>query len=270
MHTLPGNSITRRGLLVGGLPLATAAAIRARPSHVDAIQLPADRGFANDPLLLSATAVQTQLTSDPGMQVLDASRRADFLGSHIPGARHVWWQDTMELNAHWYGQVLKSDDDQGNQGRRIHFLEHLGIESSRPVVVYDRTDGQAAARVCWFLTFLGLQASVLDGGFRAWIGTGGATRNGLQSVTKSSAPQVRPQEGFYLLSETTAARLVTAPGQLIDLRTASERMQGAGAKKHVPGAVWLDRSTLLDKDQVLKDRSGLDQLWAAAAIDTGQ
>src|SRR4051812_33841115 len=189
--------ITRRGLLIAGGTVVAARLIRSRASSVSPLEMPANRDFGGSPLITSPAALLTDLAKS---QVLDASDLADYHDEHITGARHVCCQDLMDVNALWYGLVLKAEDESGTQSRRIRFLERLGISSTLPVIIYDRGDGLAAARVCWFLNFLGLQASLLDGGLRGWIGLKGPTSDGSATVLESVAPTVVPKQGYYLFA----------------------------------------------------------------------
>jgi thiosulfate/3-mercaptopyruvate sulfurtransferase len=252
MHSLARHStITRRGILVGVASTGAAFALRARPSEPSPIALPTNRDFGGSPLITSPDTLSAELTSVKPPVVLDASPLADFRDQHITGATHVWWQDTMELNSSWYGTVLKADDDQGTQTRRIRFLQLLGIDGSRPVVVYDRADGQAGARVCWFLRFLNLDASVLDGGYAAWLSMGGATSSTHPTIDDAISPQITPLEGFYLSAEQVNRRVSANTGTLIDCRTAAELTGGRFAGGTIPDAIPFDRSTILAPDYTL-------------------
>jgi thiosulfate/3-mercaptopyruvate sulfurtransferase len=260
--------VTRRGLVVGAGTVAVAIAGRSRATHLTPLTVQADRGLTGDPLLISAQSLRDTLAPDPrSIQLLDASDLAGYRSRHIAGARHVWWQDTMELNAFWYGMVLKADDDAGHQGRRLDFLRHLGIDSNLSVVVYDDSQGNAAARVCWFLTFLGLSASVLDGGLRAWAGAGQKLTSDAPPTDQSAQSTVAPQEGFYLFADQIASRASAGAGQLVDCRTAKERTTGDLQDLAIPGALTLDRDQLLDSNDLLKDRAALSTLFSAAGID---
>jgi len=260
--------VTRRGLVVGVGTVAVAIAGRSRAAHITPLVVEPERGFGGNPLLISVQSLRDMLASDPRpIQLLDASDLADYRSRHIAGAHHVWWQDTMELNAFWYGMVLKADDDAGHQGRRRDFLRHLNIDSRKPVVVYDDSHGYAAARVCWFLTFLGLSASVLDGGLRAWAGADQKLTSDAPPTDQSAQSTVAPQEGFYLFADQIASRMNTGADQVVDCRTAKERTTGDLQDLAIPGALTIDRDQLLDSNGLLKDRAALSTLFSTAGID---
>ena len=102
--------ITRRGLLVGAGLVAAPFVIRSRPASVAPIALPADRTYPRGDLLISPKDLYQRIIVDRlPTRILDATDLATYRDRHIPGALHVWWQDTMELNATYYGMVLKPD-----------------------------------------------------------------------------------------------------------------------------------------------------------------
>jgi thiosulfate/3-mercaptopyruvate sulfurtransferase len=227
-------------LLIGAGAVGGALALRDRSGSVSPRAVPASRSFLNPELLISPSDLASSRA-----QLLDASRLADFRDSHIPGARHVWWQDTMELNAPYYGMVLKPDDGERDQTRRQQLLQRWQVRTATPVVVYDRGGGSGAARVAWFLRFLGIDAAVLDGGLAGWL----ALDTSMQEITpldrSGSVAAVTPLEGFYLSVRQTAGALTDTGAQVIDIRTASEQTGGAMADRTAPGVTWLPRDTLL-------------------------
>src|SRR6476619_5268417 len=154
LRSMLQSGITRRGLLVGTGLVTAPFVIRSRPASVAPVALPADRSYPRAELLTSPRDLYQRIVVDRlPTRILDATDLATYRDQHIPGALHVWWQDTMELHATWYGMVLKPDDGQSNQGRRRRFLERLGINADDQVFVCGDTENTAAARVVWFLRF---------------------------------------------------------------------------------------------------------------------
>jgi thiosulfate/3-mercaptopyruvate sulfurtransferase len=255
-------SVTRRGLLVGTAGIGAALALRRRPASVEPRAVPPDRSFPTPELLVSPTG----LTSQPA-RLLDASDLADFRGDHIPGARHVWWQDTMELNSLWYGTVLKPDDGESDQTRRQQLLERWQVVADVPVVVYDRDDGSRAARVVWFLRFLSVPAQILDGGFAGWLALDDQARRVTAAGTTGPFAVVTPRQGFYL-SVSQVVEALNQPGvQIVDVRTSGERIDGAMPARTVPGTVWLRRDVLIDDRGLVRAPAELADLIAQAGID---
>ena len=266
----PHNLMSRRGLLVGAALIATPFAVRSRADSIPMQSILPDRPYPDRTLLTTAPELYAQIVDDRlQVQLLDASDFANFRARHIVQAVHVWWQDTMELNVDYYGMVLRPDDDQ-SQSRRIRFLERIGVLSDRHTVVYDDTDGLRAARVVWFLTFLGLSASVLDGGLTQWKAISGPRNSDAPDIPESSNPMVSPRQGFYLNARQVVSAATEAPLQIVDLRVADERTHGPFRDRRIPGALDLPRDQVLTTDQVLLPGPELAALVAAAGIDLEQ
>ena len=262
------SGITRRGLLVGAGLIAAPFVIRSRPASVEPIAVPADRAYPRADLLTSPKDLYQRMFVDrKPTRILDATDPATYRDRHIPGALHVWWQDTMELNATYYGMVLKPDDGKSNQGRRRRFLERLGINAGDQVFVYGDTANTAAARVVWFLRFLGINASVLDGGRAGWLGMPGPMTDTVTGISESVNPAVNPQPNYYLFASEIASHLGQPGIQVVDLRNADERNSGPYQLMQIPGAVDLPRSGLLGADGLIRPAAELGQLIAQAGID---
>jgi thiosulfate/3-mercaptopyruvate sulfurtransferase len=270
MHprTLPKSGVTRRGLLVGAGLVAAPFVIRSRPASVEPVALPAGRSYPRGDLLIAPGDLYQRIVVDRlPTRLLDATDLATYRDQHIPGALHVWWQDTMELNAAYYGMVLKPDDGQSNQGRRQRFLERLGINAGDNVIIYGNTGNTEAARVVWFLRFLGVQSSMLDGGRAGWLGISGPMTDTTLSVSESANPAVNPQRNYYLFASEIASRLGQPGVQVIDLRDPDERNGGPYRLMEIPGAIDLSRSTLTGSDGLIRPAAELDQIFAQVGID---
>lgn len=102
----------------------------------------------------------------------------------------------------------------------------LCIDETVHVVAYDDAGGAlAAARLWWMLRWLGHdRASVLDGGWRAWLAHGGAVRTGEERrPPRHFTPRVRNE---LVVSADDVERLRADPAwRILDARTA-ERYRG--------------------------------------------
>jgi thiosulfate/3-mercaptopyruvate sulfurtransferase len=117
-------------------------------------------------------------------------------------------------------------------------MRRAGVSGDRPVVAYDAADSTAAARLWWTLRYFGHErVQVLDGGYRAWIESGGAVA--------STEPDVRPGDftarpGGLPVLDAAAAAALAGSGVLLDARSA-ERYRGETepidpVAGHIPGA----------------------------------
>jgi thiosulfate/3-mercaptopyruvate sulfurtransferase len=267
-RVVPQSGVTRRGLLVGAGLIAAPFIVRSRSSPVQSITVPPDRTFPRDDLLISPEALLQRIVVDrQPIRLLDATDLATFRESHLPGAIHVWWQDTMELNTPYYGTVLKPDDGDADQGRRRRLLERLAIDPAEGVVVCGDTTNMPAARVCWFLRFLGIKAAVLDGGRAGWLGIDGPLTDEAPDVAESSISGITPRQDFYLSVSSIAERMAEGGSQLIDLREPIEKEDGPYRELRIPGAVMLPRSTFVNGTGLIRPAAELSQISAAAGID---
>lgn len=170
--------------------------------------------------------VRWQLTGPPGAEA--------YRHGHLPGAVFV------DLDRELAGPP-------GPLGRHplpsaeafTAAMRRAGVARGRPVVAYDAADSTAAARLWWTLRYFGHgEVRVLDGGYRAWVESGGA-------VT-SAEPAVRPGDftarpgGLPVLDAAGAADLARR-GVLLDARS-PERYRGEvepvdPVAGHIPGAL---------------------------------
>lgn len=135
-------SIPMLVVMVGGRPAKTAQGAISKPEILDLVEpfLPGseDEVPAKElPALLKARRVV----------VVDVREAAVFARAHIPGARNVPLEN-LELS-----------------------LQTLAMER-KPVVVYDRANGDDARKAFETLTQRGLPAALLKGGFVGWESEG--------------------------------------------------------------------------------------------------
>ncbi len=121
-------------------------------------------------IILDAT-VERQAT--PSGKIVWTSGRAGFEQGHIPTARFA---DLFEGFSEPNAAALFTHS--GPERFALAAAE-LGVGPHSEVVIYDRADNMWAARLAWQFRALGFGgAAVLDGGFGAWLRTGGATATG--------------------------------------------------------------------------------------------
>jgi thiosulfate/3-mercaptopyruvate sulfurtransferase len=132
--------------------------------------------------IVTAEKLARSLTGDEAPCVVDARPRATFRQGHIPGAVSMQWEEWCQtpppgadavLSQPGYWGVLQ-DSSTTDLARR---LSSLGLHEDQPIVVY--ADGPASkgrdGRVAWMLLYFGArQVALLDGGWRAWLASGGS------------------------------------------------------------------------------------------------
>ncbi|HEX4834325.1 MAG TPA: sulfurtransferase [Trebonia sp.] len=152
-------------------------------------------------------------------------------------------------------------------------MRRLGVDSGRPVVVYDDADATAAARAWWLLRYFGHPSvRVLDGGFRAWLAA---------SLTyETGEPREAPPAGGFTASpghlpllDAAAARDLARRGLLLDAR-AGERYRGEAEPAdpvagHVPGAVSAPTAQNVTADGAFRPPAELAARFAALGAAGG-
>lgn len=214
-----------------------------------------------DPLI-SPSALSAELATAVPPLLIDARPAHEFARGLIPGAVHldVWGLslvDTSEAPLRAFMWMIG------------HLFSLRGVTLERPVVVYEGDSGIRAARVFWFLEYLGHpNARVLDGGFRAW------TSAGLSVSTDAQAPTTSPWHGT-----PEAGRIATwedvrdvlgRPGvAIVDTRHRDEhagRLVRAKRGGSIPGAVNLEWTENLEADGRFKSTEALRAMYAPVGV----
>lgn len=213
-------------------------------------------------MLITPDALSRELASGTPPLVLDVRPAEAFAVSRLPGALHI------DL---WGVSLI--DTDPAPLRAFMWMIGHLfslrGITPDRPVVVYEDQSGIRAARVFWFLEYLGHpNVRVLDGGFPAW------TRAGLAVTTEVTAPVPSKWHGEVVPARSATwdqvrDRLNTADVAIVDTRSAAEyygeqvRAKRGGA---IPGAVHLEWTQNLSPDGTYKSVDDLRAMYAALGV----
>lgn len=205
----------------------------ARPAPPAAYTPVTAKGYPDGGLLVDAGWVAARL-DDPAVRLVDLSSWRRYHEGHLPGALHLWWQDTMELNNPVYGMLVGSP-------AREELLGGLGIAPATTVIAYDDQGGLWAARLLWLLDYLGHERwHLLDGGAPAWLASGRAlTTAAPRPAPAIYTPRPRPERIFHY---EELLQHMAAGGAIVDARTpaeAAEDWRGRLRPGRVPGAVSL-------------------------------
>jgi thiosulfate/3-mercaptopyruvate sulfurtransferase len=182
----------------------------------------------------------------------DAGYQA-YRTAHVPGARYLDLNRDLSgpVSAHSGRHPLPSPDTLAKR------LAALGIDRHSQVVAYDDATGSFAARAWWLLRWLHFErVAVLDGGFTAWLASGGAVESG--DDAECAANPARLAAPATALPTVQADAVVTAddavvsaaevlavlhdPARLLVDARAPDRFAGLvepldPVAGHVPGAV---------------------------------
>jgi thiosulfate/3-mercaptopyruvate sulfurtransferase len=169
-----------------------------------------------------------------------------WLREHIPGSRHADLVNALAIKHPVCSFTCPPAE------KLARSFEELGISDTSIVVAYDRADGLWAARLWWMLHSLGVNALVLDGGWRAWSEAGLPVAQGKAATFEPGVlhPHVHEkawanQEDVLAVVEgRTKATLVCGLSEAVFSGESATRYARRG---HIPGSMNLPARSLLDK-----------------------
>jgi thiosulfate/3-mercaptopyruvate sulfurtransferase len=206
---------------------------------------------SSDPLC-TVDELAAALASPAPPLLLDVRPAEQFAAGHLSGALHLdlWGVsliDTSEAPLRAFMWMIG------------HLFSLRGVTPERPVVVYEKDSGMRAARVFWFLEYLGHpDARVLDGGIAAWTAAGRPT------TTVAVAPVPSTWHG------TPDPDRLGRPGvAIVDTRSDAEYYGEAVRAKRggaIPGAAHVEWASTLDATGKFKPTDTLRAMYEGAGI----
>lgn len=223
--------------------------------------------------LITASDLRRHLNGGTAPAILDVrweliggALRDAYLAGHIPGAAFVDLDRDLS-------------DPPGAGGRHplppaerfTEAMQRAGVDSDRPVVVYDAANGMAAARAWWLLRYFGHpDARLLDGGIAAWQAAGGEVTTGEETSARGAFVA---QPGHMPLLDADGAAALARDGVLLDAR-APERFSGEAEPidpvgGHIPGARNRPTTLNVQRSGRFEDPDQLRAEFAEAGIGSG-
>ncbi len=218
---------------------------------------------ATPPIVLDASCVLHPAKFDGDYR--RESGRPRWLEAHIPGSRHVdvpsGFSDTAAA-LHYTHPTPQAIADE---------LARIGVGSADAVVVYDSTGGLFAARLWYLLTWIGVDARVLDGGLGAWTAAGNPTESGESPVREPVAawPATAVREAWITKEELRARPESDARPLVCGLPAGS--FTGADPSRYarrgrIPGSVNVSSRDLFDSDGTVRDDAELREAYAVEGV----
>ncbi|MEN5114777.1 3-mercaptopyruvate sulfurtransferase [Brevundimonas diminuta] len=225
-----------------------------------------------DTPLISTEALAARLNVSD-LRIIDASwwldgrdARSDFARERLPGA--VFFDlDAVSDRESPYPHMLPSPD------AFAEAMGAMGVEETDDIVVYDAQGLFSAARVWWTLRTMGARrVRVLDGGLPKWKAEGRPLESGAPAAP--GAARFETQFDADAVADFNQVGAALADGlQVVDARGAA-RFRGEAAEPrpgvragHMPGALNLPFSNLLNTDGTLKRDATLEEAFRAAGVD---
>ncbi len=208
-----------------------------------------------DDALISADALQSQL-KDPRLVLLHVGGPQDYAAGHLPGARLVTLADISVTGPGNLRLELPAVDQ-----LRASLLK-LGVANSSKVVIYAGTDSvQSATRVWFTFDYLGLPASLLDGGLTAWRAAGRPLSTEPAAFSPATTLNVTPHPEYVVDAAWLAAHRADMGVVMLDARL-PEFYSGENAGQmpragHIPGAWNLPFPRLLTDNKEFIPRKKL-------------
>ncbi len=207
-------------------------------------------------VLIATAELDSLLSADASLTLVDLSSSELYAQAHIPGAIHFEYAWLVSGIAPAAGKLPPLPEIVARLGA-------AGIGSDRRIVVYDGEGSGKASRFCWTLDVLGFNNwSLLDGGLAAW-----AAENRAMSSERFTAPATR--FGASDATSTTLADVAFITDNLdndqigiLDARTPAEHIgQDVRSARggRIPGARNLNWIDTMDPDNAgrLRDANEL-------------
>ena len=231
--------------------------------------------MTDDPKTRVSTDWLAAHLNDPDLRILDASwympaqnrnARAEYDAGHIPGARFF---DIDDISDHRSALPHMAPPVEKFMSR----LRAMGVGDGHQVVIYDGAGLFSAARVWWLFRLMGkTDVAILDGGFPKWQAEGREVED-LPPLLRERHMTVQRQAHLVKDVSQVAAAVKLGDWQIVDARS-PERFRGDAPEPreglragHMPGALNLPFSNLLNADGTLKSGDALRAAFTDADVD---
>ena len=172
-----------------------------------------------------------------------------FMAGHIPGA------DFLDLQGEFSDTSAKQFFMMPGVARlEVAFGRH-GLDASKTIVLYSIGTMMWATRFWWMLRSLGVEASVLDGGFDKWQSEGRPIGTGAPKAYPATTFKAASRPGFFVDKGTVLSRIGDASTVTVNA-LGPQFHQGLepsryGRPGRVPGSVNVPAATLTNADKTL-------------------
>ena len=199
--------------------------------------------------------------------LLHVGRKAEYEAGHIPGARHISNRD-ISLPHVSGGLALELPSPEVLRAN----LEKFGINNDSRIIIYFGKDWvTSATRVYFTLDYLGLRnnASLLDGGMPAWVGSGKTLSKEIPGEVKGNL-KIEANDSKVAGSKWILSKLSDQRVKIVDARLAQfykGTAKGSFPRHgHIKGAKNIPFTSFVGKDLKFKDKEALAGLFKEAGI----
>ena len=236
-------------------------------SMILAVSLMASAQERKNPVYVSTQWLSEHL-SDPNLVVIHvAFTRREYLTSHIPGARFLWfnWLAVSNPDASTEMPPVEQADT---------LLESLGITPNSTIVLcFGGANVSPTTRMLLALSYFGFgnQTSVLDGGLDAWKSEK-RTVSTETPVVKRTSLTLKITPSVITDADWVKANLTNSNVCIIDARGKNfYDGNGGGIVRtgHIKGAKSIPFTTVVDSTNRLKDLATLQKIFEDAGVKKG-
>ncbi|MBI3404531.1 MAG: hypothetical protein HY046_03630 [Acidobacteria bacterium] len=205
------------------------------------------------------------------VDMIHSNEKPPYQTEHIPGAQLVTLTDVTYNPPGGPVFELRPIEE------LTTLLRRLGItENSEIVLYFEKGMASAMTRVYFTLDYLGLagRTHILDGGLSAWKADGRAVTAQVPT-TPASNISLKPNPALVVDAAWVNSNLKNPAIRIVDSRDASFYTGENNANGriprpgHIPGAVSIPFSSLLEESGKFKTPSDLQKIFTAAGIQTG-
>ncbi len=202
-------------------------------------------------MLCNSNELQTWIGGDRKLAILDLRSPAEYEAGHIPGA--------VNIDVRSYHPIIRSEEQRAEATRfLVDLFRSCGVDNDSTVILYQAFTGWASCRAYWMLEYLGQRPNfVLDGGYRNWIDSGGASETEVRPLPGAGNLSPAPRRRLLATADYISSRVGDPDVQIIDMRTIAE-YDGTDDRDnprhgHIPGAIWMNWEMLIGPDGTMRD-----------------
>ncbi|HEV2074049.1 MAG TPA: rhodanese-like domain-containing protein [Thermomicrobiales bacterium] len=196
--------------------------------------------------------------------IIDVGEADQYAREYIPGAVHLWWQDTMNLNGAGYGEAFGLASD-------ASYRPEIGASQDQSIVVYDNSGSKWASRLVWQLRTSGYSnAVVLDGGLSAWKGAGNPTTSSPATPSAVASPVDTWVQDNEITTDQLADWLDDPNVVVIDTRSDDQKQDTVNdtiRTGQIPGSLSLPASAVIRDDGTFASPSELREILAPLGLE---
>jgi thiosulfate/3-mercaptopyruvate sulfurtransferase len=209
---------------------------------------------ADIPRLLEPALLESLLAADSentNLIIVDLCSDALYRQKHVPGA------------APYPGKLPEMEQLE-------NIIRYLGISAHSHVVIYDDEGGGWAGRFAWTLDLLGYHNwSYLNGGIVAWIKEGFVTEAQTNQPVPSETTISIANSEVLISADEIIGQLDNPDFVVWDARSPGEYsgdMVRSARGGHIPGAINIEWTELMDRQRNLRIRDDAEAILTAAGL----